>query len=58
MPRYKLSNDYDAFNSLFELMNLHKEVQIECQSLLQMLCTNPKCFWNTLWLEEKPQNWG
>jgi len=34
MPRYKLSNDYDAFNSLFELMNLHKEVQIECQSLL------------------------
>jgi len=23
-----------------------------------MLSSNPKFFWNTLWLEEKPEIWG
>jgi len=58
MPRYKLATDNEAFNSLFSLLNLHKEVQTESQALIQMINTNLKSFWNTLWLHERPQDWG
>ena len=58
MPRYKLANDNYFFDSLFDLLNLHKEVYIECYTLIQMLSSNPKYFWNTLWLGEKPEIWG
>lgn len=57
MPRHKIAKDDECFNTLFSLLDLHKEVQAESQSLISMLCTKPAMFWDILWLDNRPANY-
>lgn len=56
MPRYKIANDNEAINTLFSLLDFHKEVQSETQSLINALCTKPAMFWDMLWMDERPKD--
>jgi hypothetical protein len=54
MPRHKIAKDNACFDTLFSLLDLHKEVQLECNQLVNMLCTRPETLWDLMWLDDRP----
>jgi hypothetical protein len=54
MPRHKIAKDDACFDTLFSLLDLHKEVVIEATSLVNMLCTRPAMLWDLMWLDNRP----
>ena len=48
MPRYKISQNDQTFGQIVQLFDLQSEVSKEAQSLIKMVCTNQKIFWNIL----------
>ena len=54
MPRHKIAKDDASFDTLFSLLDLHKEVVAEASSLIKMLCTRPAMLWDLMWLDNRP----
>jgi hypothetical protein len=57
MPRHKIAKDDACFDTLFSLLDLHKEVVSEATSLVNMLCTRPAMLWDLMWLDNKPPDY-
>ena len=54
MPRFKIAQSKDTFEPLLKLLDLQTEVSKEAASLVKVISTNQKIFWDILHLDNRP----
>ena len=58
MPRYKIAQSKQTFESIISLLDLQTEVSKEAQSLVKMICTNQELYDNILQLGTRAEGEG
>ena len=58
MPRYKIAQNKQTFESIIKLLDLQTEVSKEAQSLVKMMCTNQELFCSILKLGQRTEAEG
>lgn len=53
MPRYKLANNPDHYETMFKLLESENELSSYAWAFIKQIATNPNLYWKILYLDKR-----